>query len=252
MPSPRAHSTHVARSLAVTLAVTLAITLAVALATLLPASAQATLLTDLQLSEVPADSAQLSFAGSAGEADLTLTELSAQGAQGAGSMAGSDQFGYLGLWLGSTGADGAYSMAFSQPVTVLVLSFIALTALGPNGQDGVETLGGFATNTGSQISFDSPLGNAAWDGQWLTPLDEDGRASLHFLAQGPGFTLLRFVHRQPVPLNGFVINRIQYASATPEPSTVLLAAAGGLFLLLARRRRPPAITGSSRAAGVHL
>ena len=103
MPSPRAHPQRVAQSLAATLAVTLAITLAVALATLLPASAQATLLTDLQLSQVPADSAQLSFASSAGEADLTLTELSAQGAQGAGTMAGSDQFGYLGLWLGAAG-----------------------------------------------------------------------------------------------------------------------------------------------------
>lgn len=218
------------------------------LALVLSAAAQATVYTDLQLSQLPADSAQFVLPGDAGEATLTITEL---GAAGTGTMTGSDFFGYQGLWLGSAGTSGGYTFSFSQAVGRLSISFIALSAQGVNGEDGIETLAGFHTDNAIQISFSSPSGSAAWDGSAVTPLDEDGRGVLQFQALAAGFTQLQFEHLQPLPLNGFVINRIEYSAAVPEPSMVLLSLAGALALL-GWRRRTPSFTGFGRPGRVYL
>lgn len=206
------------------------------LAFALAAPARATVFTDLQLSQLPADSAQFVLPGDAGEAALTITEL---GANGVGTMSGSDLFGYQGLWLGAPGEGGRYSFGFSQPVGSVRISFIALTALGVNGEDGLETLGGFVTNQPSLIGFSSADASAGWDGATVTPLGEDGRWVLLFRAQGASFTVLSFDHQQPVPLNGFVIDRIEYSPHVPEPSTQLLSLAGLLYLLIRLKKRPP-------------
>lgn len=209
------------------------------LACTLPAPANATVYTDLQLSALPADSALL-LPGDAGDPNLTITELDASGA---GTMAGSDLFGYQGLWLGASGVDGRYRFAFSQPVASLRISFIALTALTSDGLVSAETLTGFATDQPSRISFVSADGSAIWDGASVTPLGEDGRGSLLFLAQGAGFSSLQFGHLQPEPLNGLVLDRIEYGRFVPEPSTALLGLAGLLFLLL-RLRKAPLVQGA--------
>lgn len=206
------------------------------LALALAAPAQATVFTDLQLSQLPADSAQYVLPGDAGEATLTVTELAANGV---GTMSGSDLFGYQGLWLGGPGQGGGYRLGFSLPVASLRISFIALTALGANGEDGRETLGGFITDQPSLISFSSADASAGWDGATVTPLGEDGRGVLLFQAQGASFMVLSFDHSQAVPLNGVVINRIEYGPYVPEPATSLLSFAGLLYLLIRLKKRPP-------------
>lgn len=205
------------------------------LAGLLSATAQATVFTDLQLSQLPANSAQFVLPGDAGEAALTITELAANDP---GSMTGSDLFGYQGLWLGGPGEGGRYSLGFSQPVGSLRISFIALTARGVNGEDGLETLGGFVTDQPSLIGFSSADASAGWDGATVTPLGEDGRGILLVQAPGAGFMVLSFDHSQSVPLNGFVIDRIEYSAYVPEPSTQLLSLAGLLYLLIRLKKRP--------------
>ena len=202
--------------------------------------ALATIYTDLQLAQLPADSVQYTLPGDAGEATLTISEI---GASGLGTMRGSDLFGFQGLWLGSPGLDGSYRLSFNRPVAGLRLSFIALTALGLNGEDGIETLGSFVTDQASLISFSSANASSGWDGATVTPLDEDGRGALLFQAQGALITSLRFDHLQPVPLNGFVINRIEYSHFLPEPSTAWMGLAGLLALLFRLNQRPPVRAG---------
>lgn len=199
-------------------------------------TAQATVFTDLQLSQLPADSAQFVLPGDAGEPTLTITEL---GAIGPGTMGGSDLFGYQGLWLGAPGQGGSYSWGFSQAVGSLSISFIALTSQGVNGVDGIETLGNIVTDQPSVFSLSSANGSVSWDGATVTPLDDDGRGSLLWQAPGAGFTSLRFDHRQPVPLNGFVVTGVVYSPFLPEPTTLLMSISGLLFLLIRLSKRPP-------------
>lgn len=200
------------------------------------ASAQATVFTDVQLSLLPANSVQFVLTGDAGEPTLTITEL---GANGPGTMSGTELFGYQGLWLGAAGQGASYSLGFSQAVTSLSITFIALTAKGVNGEDGIETLGHFVTDLPSVISLTSANGSVAWDGATVTPLDEDGRGVLQWQAPGAGFTLLSFEHLQPVPLNGFVVTGITYSPFLPEPTTLLMSISGLLFLLIRLTKRPP-------------
>lgn len=206
------------------------------LACALAGSVHATVFTDVQLSQLPADSAQYVLPGDAGEPTLTITEL---GANGNGTMSGSDLFGYQGLWLGAPGQGGSYSLGFSQAVGSLRVSFIALTAQGVNGEDGIETLGNFVTNLPSVISLSSANSSLGWDGTTVTPLDEDGRGVLKWQAPGAGFTLLSFDHRQPLPLNGWVVTGISYSPFLPEPTTLLMSISGLLFLLIRLTKRPP-------------
>lgn len=205
------------------------------LACALATSAQATVFTDLQLAQLPADSAQFVLPGDAGEPTLTITE---EGANGFGTMSGSDLFGYQGLWLGAPGQDGSYSLRFSDAVGSLRISFIALTAQGPNGEDGTETLGNFVTDLPSVISLSSADASVSWDGATVTPLDEDGRGVLLWQAAAAGFTSLHFDHRQPVPLNGFVVTGVAYSPFLPEPTTLLMSISGLVFLLIRLKKRP--------------
>lgn len=209
----------------------------------LAAPAQATVFTDVELSQLPPDSAQFVLPGAAGEPTLTITELDANGL---GTMTGSDIFGYQGLWLGAPGVDGRYGFGFSQPVGSLRVSFIALTAQGAHGEDGLETLGNFVTDQPVMVSFSSANASAGWDGATVTPLGDDGRGTLLFQAQGVGFTMLRFDHLQPLPLNGFVVVGIAYSPFLPEPSTLLMGVSG-LLVLLIRLKRRPRIRGVSAA-----
>jgi len=210
------------------------------LACALAAPAGATVYSALQLSALPADSAQLLLPGDAGEPSLTITEL---GVNGLGTMTGSGLFGYPGLWLGAAGLDGHYSFAFSQPVASLRISFVALSAFESDGQASAETITGFATDQPSGISFISADGSARWDGVRVTPLGDDGRGVLWVQSVGAGFTFLQFAHLQPEPLNGFVLDRIEYGRFVPEPSAANLALAG-LLLLLFRLKKAPRIQGA--------
>lgn len=191
-----------------------------------------------QLSGVAPDSGQAQFDTAAGR--LTLTEADTA------TMTGSDLFGFEGLWLGSSGVDGRYTLSFSRPLASLSLDFIALSAL---AGEGTETLGSFVTDAPVSVQVRSADGSVSWLGGAVVPSEEDGRATLTLSALGgSGFTQWRFVHSQPVNLAGFVVQSIalETLSAVPEPATATLWLLGALALAgqgwcrgRARRPGPP-------------
>lgn len=210
------------------------------LAAALPPAGAATL-TDVLLSAVPPDSGSASF--TAPEAPgwlVTVQEI------GSATMTGSDLFGYEGLWLGSPGQGGRYSAQFSQPVSSVSFSFVALTAF---FEGGAESLASFVGNVPLTAGFSSLDGSAAWNGSVLTALDEDSRAVLTFSTAAPGgLRSIGFQHLQPEPLQGFVIEQIDFAPApVPEPPALLMFGIGllGMGLWQRRTRAPSArVTGS--------
>lgn len=192
--------------------------------------AGAATLTDALLSAVPPGSGSVSFtAPEAPGWHVTVQEV------GSATMAGSDLFGYEGLWLGSPGQGGRYNVLFSQPVSSVSFSFIALTAFFGGG---AESLGSFVGNVALSAGFSSLDGSAAWDGSVLTALDEDSRAVLTFSTAAPGgLRSIGFQHLQPEPLQGFVIEQIDFAPApVPEPPALLMFGLGLLGMGLWRRR----------------
>ena len=187
-----------------------------------------------QMSAVLPDTASASFASPQAPGVLVTVAES-----GTATMAGSDLFGYVGLWLGAAGNGGGYSVQFSQPVSRFSLSFVALTALGGGDEEWLQS---FNTDGPTTVLLSSPDGSAAWDGSRLRGLDEDSRGVLTFSAAlASGFSLISFSHVQTLPLNGFVISQLGFdlMSLVPEPAAWLLWA-GGLAGLGWRARRWPA------------
>lgn len=189
-----------------------------------------------QLAQVPADSAQAQFDTAAGW--LRISE------QISASMVGSELFGYEGLWLGSAGNPGFYTLHSQQALAWLSLDLIALSAL---AEEGTETLSNFSADAPFSVQADSPDGSAVLNVGILVPNSEDGRATLRFAALGTaGFNTLSFRHSQPAPLQGFVVQQFRFeaVSAVPEPAPALLwllAAAAWLG------RRRPACGAAARA-----
>lgn len=161
---------------------------------------------------------------------LTLKELSTS------TMTGSDLFGYEGLWVGSDGTGGQYTLQFSAPVASVAFSFLALTAFadGPT-----ETLTSFVASAAVNSGLTAADATATWNGVTLTPVEEDSHGLLTFTARAPeGITSLRFDHVQPGQLQGFVVNRIDVTpAAVPEPAAAWLMTLGLLGGWQWRRRR---------------
>ena len=194
--------------------------LAAALLALTAVSAQAATFSDLILSILPPDSGTAVFTTpDAPGTVLTVQETTTQ------TMAGSDLFGYQGLWLGSDGTGGRYTFSFNTAIQSIALSFIGLTAFAPSP---IETLGGFVSSAPSVGVLSAADGTLSWAAGVLTPLEEDSHGVLTFTAIGAaGFSSIRFDHVQPDQLQGFVIDRIEVALvAVPEPASALLWAAG--------------------------
>lgn len=225
------------------------LTIAALLTAMQAAQAAVEVITSAQLAAVPADSAQAVFDTALGR--LTWT------AHDAATLSGSDLFGYEGLWLGANGADGRYTLQFDRPLAALSLDVIALDA---RAGEGTETLASFSTDAAVAVQVRSGDGSAAWLGGALVPSEEDGRATLTLTAASPGgFTQWRFLHSQPVPLNGFVVQqvRLETLSAVPEPASAALWLLGAVALAGQRRRRahggdtPPRSAGRTAAFCVH-
>lgn len=186
------------------------------------ASAAPQVITAAQLALVPADSAQAQFDTAAGW--LRISE------QISATMAGSDLFGYEGLWLGSAGNAGHYTLRSQQALAWLSLDLIALTAL---ADEGTETLSNFSADAPFSVQADSPDGSVALVAGVLAPTEEDGRATLTFSGlDASGFAIASFRHDQPVPLQGFVVQRIRFeaVSAVPEPASTALWLLGAAAL----------------------
>ena len=194
---------------------------------LLPLTVDAVTLAGAQLAALAPGSASASFSSP----DLPALVLTVTETTGA-TMQGSALDSYEGLWLGSQGNGGRYTLGFNQPLQSLTVSFIALTALPP---DAAESLLAFEGDRALSVRFASADGSAAWDGRTLSPLEEDSRATLQFSAlDGAGFSRLSFSHLQPLPnLQGLVIDRIEF-SALPvqEPPAGLMLALGGMAVVL--------------------
>ena len=197
---------------------------------LLPLTVDAVTLAGAQLAALAPGSASASFSSP----DLPALVLTVTDTTGA-TMQGSDLDSYEGLWLGSQGNGGRYTLGFNQPLQSLTVSFIALTALPP---DAAESLLAFEGDRALSVRFASADGSAAWDGRTLSPLEEDSRATLQFNAlDGAGFSSLSFVHLQPAPLQGVVVDRIDFLPAlVPESSSALMLLLGGAALALQARR----------------
>ena len=196
---------------------------------LLPQVASGAQISEAQLSAVPVGSSSASF-DVAGMPGLVLTVTELAGA----TMQGSDLAGYVGLWLGAEGGGGTYQFALSQPVIQVSLSFVALTTYGAGE---TESLSGLTSDQPTSIVLVSPDGSASLDGGMLTPLAEDSRGSLQWVASiPPGFSQFGFAHNQPVPLQGWVIQQISL-TPVPEPAPLALLLGGGLALWQLRRRR---------------
>ncbi len=197
-------------------------------------SAQAATFSDLILSLLPPNSGTAVYTTpDAPGTVLTVQETSTQ------TMAGSDLFGYSGLWLGSDGTGGRYTFSFNAPIQSIALSFVGLTAFAPNP---FESLTGFVSSVPSVGVLSAADGTLSWAAGVLRPLEEDSHGVLTFTANGAaGFSSIRFDHLQPDQLQGFVIDRIDITpSAVPEPSAALLWAAGlGCMVWLMWRRRSP-------------
>ena len=192
-------------------------------------AAGAVTFTDLQLSTLPANSASASFTSSG--TVMTVAETTTA------TMNASTLFGYEGLWLGSDGTGGRYTFSFSAPIQSISFSVIALTAFagGP-----VETLGGFVAAVSTTSVLSANDATTTWNGSVLTPVEEDSYGLLTFTAApGASFNVIRFDHVQPAQLQGFVVSRIDVATAAvPEPPSVLLLALGALGLWRLRRSMP--------------
>lgn len=171
---------------------------------------------------------------------LTLTVVETTTATLAGSML----FDYEGLWLGSDGTGGRYTLSFNQPISSISLSFIALSNLGVGL---TETLNAFVSSSTSTPSFISSDGSASFVAGTLSPLEEDSRGVITFTAVSAAFNSLRFDHLQPAHLQGIVLERVDVQLApVPEPGSVWMWA-GGLLALLARWR----LSGSARDEREH-
>lgn len=171
---------------------------------------------------------------------LTLKELSTS------TLAGSDLFGYEGLWVGSDGTGGQYTLQFSAPVTSVSFSFLALTAF---AEGPTETLTSFVASAAVNSGLTAADGTATWNGVTLTPVEEDSHGLLTFTARAPaGITSLRFDHVQPGQLQGFVVNRIDVTpAAVPEPAAAWLMTLGLLGGWQWRRlRRNASAAGDAR------
>lgn len=198
-----------------------------ALACAVPGAATAAVVSGEQMSAVLPGTGSATFAAALAPG-LLVTVAEANTA----TMTGSGLFGFVGLWLGSAGNGGDYSVRFNRPVSRFSLSFVALTP--PLGGGSPEWLQSFNTDAASTVLLSSPDASVAWDGRRLTALDEDSRAVLTFTAaQAAGFSQLRFSHGQPQPLNGIVIDRLEFEpnALVPEPASALLCAFGLAGLL---------------------
>lgn len=201
-------------------------------------------ITAAQLALVPADSAQAQFDTAAGW--LRISE------QISSSMAGSDLFGFEGLWLGSAGNAGHYTLHSQQALAWLSLDLIALSAV---VDEGTETLTNFSANAPIDLGASSPDGSAGLVGGVLVPTEEDGRATLTFSAlDASGFAIVSFRHDQPVPLQGFVVQRIRFetVSVVPEPASAALWLLGAAALAGRRwhgRRSAPTAPGARGVDG---
>lgn len=202
-------------------------------AALLAHAAHAAQISEGQLAAVPMASGSASFVVD-GVPGLVLTVTEQTGT----TMQGSDLADSAGLWLGAEGGGGRYQFALSAPVTQVSLRFVALTTLGP---DGIESLTALTSDRPTRIQLDSFDASVVWDGNTVTPLAEDGRGGLQWVATTPeGFSLFGFDHHQPVMLQGWVIQQIGLTplSPVPEPAPAALLMGGGLALWVLRRRLP--------------
>lgn len=193
--------------------------------------AQAAVFDSGTLANLPTLSASASFVA-IDNPGLQMTVLET----GTATLAGSDLFGYEGLWVGSDGTGGRYTFSFNLPVSSISFSFIALTAFsgGP-----VEVLNTFLASTPTTAVLSAADGTTSWNGAVLTPLEEDAHGVLTLTAApGSSFSSIRFDHVQPAALQGFVIDRVTAVTATvPEPPQAILLAGGLLALWRLQRQR---------------
>ncbi|MDT7834332.1 PEP-CTERM sorting domain-containing protein [Aquabacterium sp. OR-4] len=165
------------------------------------------------------------------------------------TMTGSELFGFEGLWLGSGGDSGHYSLSSQRALAWLSLDLIALSAV---AGEGTETLAGFAADAPGNLSVSSADGSASLVANSLVPTEEDGRATLTFTAMGSdGFNVFYFHHDQPVPLQGFVLQQIRFetVSPVPEPASAALWLLGAAALAGRRWRGRQALPTPPGAGG---
>lgn len=155
---------------------------------------------------------------------LTLTPSTSDGL-----LNGINSPPFVGLNVGGSDLLGTYSLAFSQAISSITLTFVGLSNVGSE----TESMFGFATETGLvSVGFTNILG-AAFDGTTVTTSVTDAEFQITY--SGAAFTEFLFTHAQTSGfLGGVLITQIA-VETVPLPASGLLLL-GALGALAVRRR----------------